>query len=213
MKQKIAILGWGSLISRPRQLKSQQFSFNGPKLPIQFSRISRTGSVTLVKDFNHGVDVQTWSSLSNFDSLDLAIDNLRNREETKHDYIGFVDLIEMKYSTVYVTKTRIFVYKGYIIVDDEDIMFDQQLPDCVYESLKRIIKWTIESNYDATIWTDLPTNFSNKTRLEFNSTNLNLYLSTLPIEIKERSKDYILNIPFNVYYQLDGETLIRTLDN
>ena len=50
---KIAILGWGSLIWNPDKLdfdKDFGWDPDGPKLPIEFSRISSNGRLTLIID-------------------------------------------------------------------------------------------------------------------------------------------------------------------
>ena len=48
---KIAILGWGSLIWNQNGLPVKgQWKKNGPVLPIEFSRVSRDGRLTLVID-------------------------------------------------------------------------------------------------------------------------------------------------------------------
>ena len=48
---KIAILGWGSLIWQPKDLKFDAnigWKEKGPILPIEFARISKDGRLTLV---------------------------------------------------------------------------------------------------------------------------------------------------------------------
>ncbi|HOW68396.1 MAG TPA: hypothetical protein P5055_13320 [Candidatus Paceibacterota bacterium] len=56
----IAILGWGSLIWNPRDLPiTGDWQGDGPVLPIEFTRISDNGRLTLVIDERHGVDVPT----------------------------------------------------------------------------------------------------------------------------------------------------------
>ena len=65
---KIAVLGWGSLIWNKGKLRlTTNWTDGGPVLPIEFSRISDDGRLTLVIDERHGVDVPTryaFSSLS-----------------------------------------------------------------------------------------------------------------------------------------------------
>ncbi|WKD85188.1 hypothetical protein KCTC32516_00528 [Polaribacter huanghezhanensis] len=88
---KIAILGWGSLIWNPEILKfDKQNGWNeeGPILPIEFSRISRNGRITLVISKN-GSMVQTLYSNSSESKLDNAIANLRKREGTNLKNIGY----------------------------------------------------------------------------------------------------------------------------
>lgn len=53
---KIAILGWGSLIWDKRNLRlAGEWQVGGPVLPIEFSRVSGYGRLTLVIDPLHGV--------------------------------------------------------------------------------------------------------------------------------------------------------------
>tara|TARA_R110000822_G_scaffold301477_1_gene425314 strand:- start:4830 stop:5363 length:534 start_codon:yes stop_codon:yes gene_type:complete len=88
---KIAILGWGSLVWNPEILKfDEQNGWNeeGPILPIEFSRISRNGRITLVISKN-GSMVKTLYSNSSENTLDNAIANLRKREGTTLKNIGF----------------------------------------------------------------------------------------------------------------------------
>ncbi len=53
INRKIGIIGWGSLIWDPRGLPIKcKWHKNGPELPIEFSRISQDGRLTLVIDKN-----------------------------------------------------------------------------------------------------------------------------------------------------------------
>ncbi|NHN26107.1 hypothetical protein FIA58_010505 [Flavobacterium jejuense] len=88
---KIAILGWGSLIWNPEILNFDRelgWIGTGPILPIEFSRISRNGRLTLVicKD---GSDVQTLYSFSAEKNIDSALKNLKKREGTTLKNIGY----------------------------------------------------------------------------------------------------------------------------
>jgi hypothetical protein len=71
---KIAILGWGSLVWDPASLKEHlegdgEFIQGGPKLPIEFSRISKDGRLTLVIDEHHGTPVPTRVATSRLSNL------------------------------------------------------------------------------------------------------------------------------------------------
>jgi hypothetical protein len=47
----IAILGWGSLVWDQRVLPTEsEWNSEGPRLPIEFSRVSQDGRLTLVID-------------------------------------------------------------------------------------------------------------------------------------------------------------------
>lgn len=89
---KIAILGWGSLIWDPRALKTigKKWSDNGPTIKIEFSRISSDDRLTLVIDETNGSAVQTLFIISEFDDLAAGIENLRFREKTLTEKIGYI---------------------------------------------------------------------------------------------------------------------------
>ncbi len=94
---KTAILGWGSLIwdARP-DFDSQIGSWHkgGPKLSIEFCRVSksRKGALTLVIDPKLGTEVETLYTVSLRANLQDAICDLRSREGTTLEKIGFVEL-------------------------------------------------------------------------------------------------------------------------
>jgi hypothetical protein len=91
---KIAILGWGSLVWDPRALRlTGHWMEGGPALPIEFSRISDNGRLTLVIDEAHGVDVPTRYARSALSDLDEAIVDLQKREGSSvRNRIGFIDI-------------------------------------------------------------------------------------------------------------------------
>lgn len=86
---KIAILGWGSLIWDQRDLPTLGvWQKGGPVLPIEFSRISSDGRLTLVIDEKNGVPVKTRYVESGSGTLGKAIEDLRKREGTSKSMIG-----------------------------------------------------------------------------------------------------------------------------
>jgi hypothetical protein len=95
MTQRVAILGWGSLIWAPKELafdRNLGWQRRGPVLPIEFSRMSRRGRLTLVIDERNGVRVPTRYAASSLTSLDLAVANLAKREEVSDNRaIGYVE--------------------------------------------------------------------------------------------------------------------------
>lgn len=94
---KIAILGWGSLIWDPRDLpKEGSWQFGGPKLPIEFSRISKDCRLTLVIDLENGQNVSTRYVLSPRVDIEDTVTDLALREGTSKDKIGYVDLCNNK---------------------------------------------------------------------------------------------------------------------
>lgn len=87
MNNKIAIIGWGSLIWDPDCLKiaAERWFQDGPLLPIEFLRRSGDGRVTLVicDEYLDRPDmwVKTYWNHSTLDSLEAAKSNLQAREK------------------------------------------------------------------------------------------------------------------------------------
>lgn len=92
---KIAILGWGSLLWDYDSNFDQQHSawdLDGPTLPLEFSRKSdsRRGALTLVIDRVNGSPCRVAYCFSKRQELADAIADLRCREGTLIDRIGFI---------------------------------------------------------------------------------------------------------------------------
>lgn len=88
-KLKTAIIAWGSLTWEPRTLKYRgEWSPGGPILPIEFSRISQDGRLTLVIDMHHGVPIETLFAKADTYNLEQARNNLMEREGTNPRGIG-----------------------------------------------------------------------------------------------------------------------------
>jgi hypothetical protein len=131
---KCAVLGWGSLVWEPRELKTAAiFAPNGPLLPIEFCRVAKDGRLTLAIDETFGDVCTTYSAPSALQTLDAAIENLRKREETITSEIGFVELASGRQSDVAM----------------------ERHPQVV----ATITAWAEASGCDAAIWTALKSNF------------------------------------------------------
>lgn len=91
---KIAIIGWGSLIWNPRDLpcleKPDDWQKDGPRLRIEFTRVSRDSRLTLVIDPICGLELTTLYATSTRTRLEDAIADLRQREGTVWKHIGYV---------------------------------------------------------------------------------------------------------------------------
>jgi hypothetical protein len=88
---RIGILGWGSLIWDPRGLPlSGVWHLGGPKLPIEFSRVSSDERLTLAID-SCAATVPTRYAISARADLDDAICDLAIREGTDKRNIGNVE--------------------------------------------------------------------------------------------------------------------------
>ena len=161
---KIAVLGWGSLIWDSRNLQSDgKWKIDGPFLPIEFARISNNSRLTLVIKQNANPVQVLWSYMT-IDDLNLARENLKEREDTTNiNRIGFVNLIDNSSSSK---------YNGILEI---------------------INKWASHKNIDAVIWTDLGVKFKDKINKELNIKNIIDYLRSLPKEKQNLAKEYIIN--------------------
>lgn len=92
---QIAILAWGSLIWDDRwpAFDDQRGDWleDGPVLPLEFSRVSKTrkGALTLVIDPDNGNDCKVMYAMSRRKNPADAIADLRDREGTIMDHMGF----------------------------------------------------------------------------------------------------------------------------
>lgn len=87
---KIACIGWGSLIwDRQDLLVRDEWFEDGPVLPIEFTRQSRNGRITLIID-DLGTPVTTLWSLMTTDVFDDAKESLMVREDTTKSKIHSV---------------------------------------------------------------------------------------------------------------------------
>jgi hypothetical protein len=181
---KIAILGWGSLIWQPKDLKFDAnigWKEDGPVLPIEFARISQDGRLTLVITPN-GTEVPTLYSVSSFNSLDLAVLNLAVREGSGRNSIGYYDKAKNEFSLI-------------------DFSFKEN-----------INTWIETTDFDAVIWTNLPEkwilNDENKTKLD--PKNRIEYLQNLKGPESALAEEYIRNTPKQIATKYRNQ-IIKTL--
>lgn len=93
----IVILGWGSLIRCPKNLLiSGEWNSNGPLFPVEFARISEDGRLTLVLLPDANPIPVLWARMST-KKLNEAIKNLKEREATTEQNIGFINLKSGEY--------------------------------------------------------------------------------------------------------------------
>ena len=168
---KIAVLGWGSLIWNTGDLKiAGGWQTGGPQLPIEFSRISSDGCLTLVIDPQNGANVTTRYSTSVFENIDEAIENLSRRENmpsTKN--VGFVNLNTGEQKS-----------------HNADVAVN-------------IREWAHQNHFDVVIWTDLPSNFASKRQLaQFTVETAVAYLQNLCGETAQKAREYIQKAPEEV---------------
>jgi gamma-glutamylcyclotransferase (GGCT)/AIG2-like uncharacterized protein YtfP len=170
---KIAIIGWGSLIWNPADLPhSGSWHAGGPALPIEFSRISPDGRLTLIIDPRHGSRVVSRYSESPRATLAEAVRDLAARELCSEDGIGFLDLRTPAHSR-------------------------ERYPEQV-EVRPVLESWCRTRALDGAVWTALPPTFERRTGLPFTTDNAVAYLDSLSGADRERAFDYVRKAPAEV---------------
>ena len=170
MAQRIAILGWGSLIweDRPEFDKHREsWSSGGPDIKLEFSRISRetrAGALTLVVDPINGASCRVSYARSKRRSLDDAICDLRCREGTNLRNIGFV------------------------LADGSGDHGRDQV------TVETIRDWAKTKGFDAVVWTDLPATLEVKDGQKFVDAALR-HVHELEPEGKARAAEYLWRAP------------------
>jgi hypothetical protein len=172
---KIAILGWGSLIKEPRGLPIVgEWQPDGPKLWIEFSRISklgaRAGCLTLVIDEHCESEVTTLHALSQRSDLSSAIADLQAREGTSIENIGFCETAAERFALKALSRHP--------------------------KSCERIRAWAQAKGFGAVVWTALARRFKDgPPGVPFSPTAALNYLNGLPAATKEKALAYIYNAP------------------
>jgi hypothetical protein len=168
---KIALLGWGPLIWKLGSLYTTgEWKTGGPVLPIEFSRISDNGRLTLVIDEKNGAQVPTRYAFSSVNDLQLAITDLKERENTPYrDRIGYIDLRNNKHDA------RAFKMHP--------------------KACKIIRTWTANQKLDAVVWTAIGPRFAGKTGEAFSPEAALCYLATLKGGTRAATFKYIREAP------------------
>jgi hypothetical protein len=164
----VVVLGWGSLIWNSGKLPLRGgWEQNGPTLPIEFSRISRDGRLTLIIDDENGATVPTRFAKSPRTELQDAIDDLWDREgKPLKASIGFLD------RSSGAGRARLPAVR------------------------QAINAWATERDFEAVIWTDLSSNFREKEKQEYSPEAAGTYLERLRIsspKVFEKAVEYIAN--------------------
>lgn len=167
-KVKIAILGWGSLLWEPGgdfSKSVEPWNSDGPVLPVEFSRVSKTrgGALTLVIDPKNGSNTTVAWCLSKRARLEDAVADLRCREGTTMEKIGHVSLNQQSAEPSDIEKT--------------------------------IAQWAAEKKLDAVVWTALQTNFEDKLKHPFSIERAVAHIKALPVDGKVKAAEYIWKAP------------------
>lgn len=74
----------------PINLETAAFKYGGPSLPIEFSRVSMDGRLTLVIDPQHGILQHSWHALHQSNDIHIVLENVRAREGCSLEHIHFI---------------------------------------------------------------------------------------------------------------------------
>ncbi len=167
---RIAILGWGSLIwNRGDLAMIGEWQPDGPMVPVEFARVSQDGRLTLVIAPDVPA-VPTYRAVAALSNLNQAIANLKQREQTRSESIG------------------------YLRKDDEKARTGT-LPATIIAPLRA---WLHAHDQDAVIWTNLPPRFAEATGRVPTVTEALDYLRGLDGDARQRAETYIRRTPAQI---------------
>jgi hypothetical protein len=172
---RIACLAWGSLLWDPRTLPTAgAFHLDGPRLPIEFSRVASDGRVTLVIDVTADDVATYWVRLA-VENVAEAIRALAFREKISAGYEARWIGVQMRHS------------------DGESNGGDGEL------AIRRTIRnWLGQRNLDAVVWTALPSRQPNGELGHPTLAELLTHLESLEGAAYERAEEYIRRAPHRV---------------
>jgi hypothetical protein len=191
LRMNIAYLGWGSLIWKPGSASSLaiagSWETDGPPLPIEFARVSGDGSLTIVLHPDVP-NVQVLWARTLTQNIETALLDLKKRERTTNvDRIGFVCIPN-----------------------------SSKRCNVIPTIWQRIEQWAKQKGLDAVVWTDLSSNFKEKTGLDFSEENAVAYISSLSGEALAKAENYVRMAPeqveTNVRKRLKEELGWRSLE-
>lgn len=182
---KIAVLAWGSLIWDRRELAiAEDFRPSGPRLPVEFCRVSGDGRLTLVIDEAIGSSCLTYSAASTFGELDAALQNLWRREGSQDE--------------VMPKNVRTHGRVGFVEVPSGD--HNAKAMERHPQAVATIKTWALANGYDAAIWTALASNFHepNRAAEAFSVEAAVQYLETLDARRRDAALRYVRSAPSEV---------------
>jgi hypothetical protein len=168
---RIGCLAWGSLLWDPRSLpRAGAFRDDGPRLPIEFSRVSSDGRVTLVID-PAAPEVTTWWAPLTVDSLEEAVARLGARE-------------------------RIDPSQWPRWVGRRSARDPEPDPGGRADGIgRRVGRWLAASGLEAVVWTALPMRGPGGARARPDVETLVAHLRSLEGEARRRAEQYIRRAP------------------
>jgi len=171
---RIACLAWGSLLWDPRTLpRTGDFRIDGPLIPIEFSRVSLDGRVTLIID-SKARELQTYWVRLDAGSMEGATRALGIREKIAPD-----------------------MWSRWV---GAQAAHDRTLDSGEADSATRasVSAWLEEQALDAVVWTALPPRGPAGEDARPNFEQLLEHLESLEGEARTRAEEYIRRTPSRV---------------
>jgi hypothetical protein len=169
MTDRFAILGWGSLLWDDRHPKFNAqigvWLYDGPVVPIELSRISSTRD----------------------DALTLVIDSEHGSQITSAWCLGRRADFEQAIEDLKVREGTGRRKIGYVHGGDRQSR-DAKIANAVQA-------WATEHKLDGVVWTDLESNFKEKTGRPFSIDAAREHLNSLTDSGKTQARDYIRHAP------------------
>jgi hypothetical protein len=165
----IALLGWGSLIWDPNpvfDVLHGVWEFDGPRLPLEFSRISasRQSALTLAIDKLHGAPCTVAWCRSLRVTVPEAVRDLITREKAKADGIRHLPC-------------------------------DAALPATAPSIDVTIATWARSKGISDVVWTGLASNFTKATGKPFTVSSAMAHIKSLPEAGKRAAYEYVTQAP------------------
>jgi hypothetical protein len=167
---RIAIIGWGSLIwdldnLAPRVSGDWQMR-GGPRLPMEFSRVSakRGRALVVCLDPDHGAKCPTHVIASSRSTIEETARDLAARERSPLLRIGCADTVGRSHG---------------------------RMP----EVREAVALWCRRNHWAGAVWTDLEPNFRTRTGKAFSVANGQAYLQSLSGDSLAEAVAYIRNAP------------------
>lgn len=165
----IALLGWSSLLWERNpdfDTAHDQWAHDGPRLPLEFSRISatRASALTLVIDRQHGKSCQVAWCRSTRATVAEVVQDLAAREQTKADSI-------------------------------RQLACDTPLPPTAPAIDATIAAWGQSKGLAVVVWPGFTSNFTKATGKPFSVSAAMAHIKGLPDTGKRSSFTYVSNTP------------------
>jgi hypothetical protein len=168
---RIGCLAWGSLVWDPRTLpRAGAFRDDGPKLPVEFSRVALDGRVTLVVDPTAQAVPTYWVPLD-VQSPAEAVEVLGVREK--------------------IASAMRSKWIGLQVVDDRSL--DAGDVDLVVREM--IAAWLVDQPLDAVVWTALPSRGPDGDLERPQFDRVLSHLKSLEGAARARAEEYIRRTP------------------